>query len=148
MWNKRSAGVTLVELVVAIVIIGIALAGMVAAFTRGDRASADPVVNQQMAVVAEGLMEEILLKPFGPKTGAAKRIDFATVGDYEGYAAAGIVDIEGTAVPGLGEYSVKVTVRNVTLPGLTAGDTAAVSVSVTNTNMRNGFTLTGWRTAP
>ena len=153
MWNKRSAGVTLIELVVAIVIIGVALAGMVAAFTRGDRASADPVISQQMAVAAEGLMEEILLKRFGPASGAAKRIDFTTVFDYDGYPvgnAKGIVDVEGTAVPGLEQYSVKVQVSKVTLAGLTAEDAAAIRIEVTNANRppSESLVLTGWRTKP
>lgn len=150
MWNKRSAGVTLIELVVAIVIIGVALAGMVAAFTRGDRASADPVISQQMAVAAEGLMEEILLKRFGPASGAAKRIDFTTVFDYNGYNAKGIVDVEGTAVPGLEQYSVNVKVTKVTLAGLTADDAVAIRIEVTNANRppSESLVLTGWRTKP
>ena len=44
----RRAGVTLIELIVALVIMGVALAGMVAVYTATTRASVDPVIVQQM----------------------------------------------------------------------------------------------------
>ena len=60
---RRSAGVTLVELIVALVIMGVALAGMVAVYTATTRASVDPVIVQQMQAIADNMMEEILMKP-------------------------------------------------------------------------------------
>jgi MSHA pilin protein MshD len=64
MWSRytRSAGVTLVELIVALVIMGVALAGMVAVYASTTRASVDPVIVQQMQAIADNMMEEILLK--------------------------------------------------------------------------------------
>ena len=60
----RSRGVTLVELIVFIVIVGVAMAGLFAAFNTITAASADPQVRKQVLAIAEALMEEIQLKPF------------------------------------------------------------------------------------
>ena len=62
--STRPRGVTLVELVVAMVVIGIALAGVFAAFNTITAASADPQVRKQMLAIAESLMEEVALMPF------------------------------------------------------------------------------------
>jgi len=86
----RSAGVTLVELVVALVIMGVALAGVVAVYASTTRASVDPVIVQQMQAIADNMMEEILLKPYapGPAAGAGAggaRVNFDDVRDYNSY---------------------------------------------------------------
>ena len=64
MYIKASRGVTLVELMVFIVIVGIAMAGMFAAFDTITRGSADPQVRKQVLAIAESLMDEIALLPF------------------------------------------------------------------------------------
>ena len=64
MCPDRSRGVTLVELVVFIVIVGVAMAGIFAAFNTITAASADPQVRKQVLAIAESLIEEIALKAF------------------------------------------------------------------------------------
>lgn len=61
---RRARGVTLVELIVFMVIVGVALAGLFAAFNTITKASADPQVRKQVLAIAESLMEEIQLMPF------------------------------------------------------------------------------------
>ena len=61
--KRRMAGVTLVELVVAMVIVGIALAGLVSVYNRASIASTDPLITQQMLAIGETMMEEVMLKP-------------------------------------------------------------------------------------
>jgi MSHA pilin protein MshD len=61
---RRGRGVTLIELVVFIVIVGVAMAGLFAAFNTITAASADPQVRKQVLAIAESLMEEIQLMPF------------------------------------------------------------------------------------
>jgi MSHA pilin protein MshD len=60
----RSGGVTLIELLVFIVIVGVAMAGLYAAFNTITRASADPQVRKQVLAIAESLMEEVQSMPF------------------------------------------------------------------------------------
>lgn len=158
MSSKRMAGVTLVELIVAIVIIGTALAGLVAAFTRANLASTDPVITQQMLAIGEGMMEEVLLKPFDkPEDAAAAtvRAQFNHVRDYDpvddanpGYASSGIVDIDGEPIAGLEDYGVSVRVESsgVALTGVPAGKALRVTVTVSHGDRR--LSLTGWRTSP
>lgn len=158
MSSRRMAGLTLVELIVAIVIIAVALGGLVAALTRANLASADPVITRQMLAVAEGMMEEVLLKPFAiapDEAAAPTRAQFNDVRDYDrvddvhpGYASSGIRDIEGEPVPGLEDYGVSVRVESngVALSGVAAGDALRVTVTVSHGGRR--LALTGWRTSP
>jgi MSHA pilin protein MshD len=60
---ERARGVTLIELVVFIVIVGVAVAGLFAAFNTITAASADPQVRKQVLAIAESLMEEVQLMP-------------------------------------------------------------------------------------
>ena len=57
-------GVTLVELVVFIVIIGVALAGVLKVLEITGRSSADPLVRKQALSIAESLLLEIQQQPF------------------------------------------------------------------------------------
>ena len=61
--STRSRGVTLVELIVFMVIVGAAMAGLFAAFDTITKGSADPQVRKQVLAIAESLMEEIALMP-------------------------------------------------------------------------------------
>jgi MSHA pilin protein MshD len=151
---RRSAGVTLIELVVALVIMGVALAGMVAVYTATTRSSADPVLVQQMQAIADNMMEEILMKPYAPGPGTGARINFDDVRDYDGYGdTAGIRDVEGNVIPGLERYTVAVTVKRAPLASITTdGDALLVTVTVAMAGSGPGFpnpiVLTGWRTNP
>ncbi len=62
--RRFGGGVTLVELIVFIVIVGVALAGVFAAFNTITAASADPQVRKQVLAIAESLMDEVALMPF------------------------------------------------------------------------------------
>lgn len=148
MWNRRMAGVTLVELIIAMVIVGAALAGLVAVYSRANIASADPLVAQQMVAIAEGMMEEIMLKPYAPEGGnTAARATFNDVRDYDKFASAGVYTVAGAKVPGLERYGVTVAVEQVTLTGMAkAGD--ALRIRVTVTYGGESLTLSGWRTNP
>lgn len=140
-------GFTLIEMVLAIVVLGVGLAGVLIAFSTVTRGSADPVVAQQMLAIAEEMMEEIQLKPYAVAANAAPaacaRNTWNDVLDYNGYATSGqICTIDGTAIPSLAGYSVQVTVVAATL----AGVGAARRIDVTVTRGTSSFTLTGWRT--
>lgn len=154
MWNKRQAGVTLVELIVAMVIITVGIAGMTVAFTRTANNSADPLVQKQMAVIAEGIMEEILLKPFDSTNPGLPllRSQFNDVQDFQGYGlnaagtapVLGITDVNGTAIPGLETYAVEV--RIVQPATLLSDGVVALQIRVTVTRGAFSYELTGWRT--
>lgn len=148
--SRRMAGVTLVELIVAIVIVGVALAGLAAAYSRASVASADPVITQQMLAIAESMMEEVLLKPYSGGDGAvgATRAQYDEIGDYANYTAQAVTDPDGNPIAGLGRYTVSVAVDPVAqaLPGVTANDARRINVTVTHGSQN--LTLSGWRTRP
>jgi MSHA pilin protein MshD len=55
---------TLIELIVFIVIVSTALAGVLTVLNITARSSADPMIRKQMLAIAEGLLEEVVLQPF------------------------------------------------------------------------------------
>ncbi len=159
MFIRRISGFTLIEMIIAIVIIGVGLAGVLAAFNTTVKSSADPLLHKQMLAAAEEMLEEILLKPFVDPEGdaaptnavlscgvAATRTAFDDVSDYHNYETTGICDIEGTSVAGLGGYNLKVTVDAAASLGTLSGG-AIKKVTVVVTRGGETISLVGWRTS-
>lgn len=123
-------GLTLIELIVFIVIVSTALAGVLTVFNVVTKNSADPVRAKQALAVAEALMDEILNKRFSNPSGgyAADCINFPTtkcdrtqfddVADYAGYSRSGVVELpadtgsNASALPALSSYAVAVSVSS------------------------------------
>jgi len=62
--TSRQSGVTLIELIVFIVIVGAALAGVLKVLQVTNRDSVDPLVRKQALSIAESLLLEITQQPF------------------------------------------------------------------------------------
>jgi MSHA pilin protein MshD len=62
--KRRQTGVSMIELVLFIVIVGIAVAGVLMVMIQGNKASTDPQMRKQAVSIAEGLLEEIQLARF------------------------------------------------------------------------------------
>lgn len=139
-------GFTLIEALLAIVVLAIGLVGVLAAFKTVSRASADPLVHLQLAAVAQELLEEVRLKPYAAAANAAPsgcaRDTYNDVADYNGYASTGICTIDGTAIAALARYSVTISVASGTLGGVAA----AMKITVSVTTAGQTVTLVGWRT--
>ena len=116
--RARHGGATLVELVITIVIIGVAIAGVVGAFSLIAGRSADPLNQTRAVALAQLYMDEILSRkyddntPVGgvPKqsgctinTEEASRADYDDVDDYNAIADAAPENAEGT--PLAADYS-------------------------------------------
>lgn len=61
---RLQAGLSLIELLMFIVIVGIGLAGILSVLNLTVQKSADPMIRKQMLMVAEALLEEVELMPF------------------------------------------------------------------------------------
>lgn len=130
-------GMTLIELVIAIVIIGIASAALYSAMASITGRSADPMLRQQSLAIAEAYLEEIELQAFlDPATASqcpaapASRTSFDNVCDYNGLLDNGAVNASGQAIAALTGYRVSVRVTAQALEGLAASDVLYIEVSV------------------
>lgn len=135
---KRQAGMTLVELVITIVIVGIAAAALYSAMAAIVGRSADPLLRQQSLAIAEAYMEEILLQPFLDSGGAVcptkpgSRALYDNVCDYNGLNDNGAQDARGLPIAGLTSYRVQAAVSTPALawPGVPAARVLYVQVTV------------------
>jgi MSHA pilin protein MshD len=60
----RQSGLSLIELVMFIIIVGIAVTGVMTVFVQVSKSSADPMLRKQAIALAESLLEEVMLQPF------------------------------------------------------------------------------------
>lgn len=135
----RQHGLSLIELVVFMVVLSAALAGVLRVFIQAGAHSADPLQRRQALAIAESLLEEIELMAFtwcdpddanaavevtsaagcatqpelmGPEENETRTgtPQFDNVNDYDGYSERGIVDITNTPITALAGYSASVKV--------------------------------------
>ena len=62
--HRDQRGLSLIELVMFIIIVGVGVAGILLVFNVTTKASADPLIQKQMLAIAEAMMEEVQAKPF------------------------------------------------------------------------------------
>jgi MSHA pilin protein MshD len=147
MSTLKGRGFTLAEVIVLIVVIAVALAGVMLVFSNAVRGTADPLIYRQALAIAEGLLDEIQLNSYAVQPGTGSRQNFDDVRDYAGYTTApgGMVDITGTPIPGLSAYNATVNgppINPVTLSGV--GEALPITVTVTGPN-GVVITLSGYR---
>jgi MSHA pilin protein MshD len=147
MSSRRASGFTLIEMVIAIVIISVGLAGVLLAFTTAVKSSADPLIHKQMLAIAEEMMEEVLLKPYAPGPGTISGCDRTNaddVSDYATYTNQPVCEVGGTPVTSLSTYTVTVTVNSGASLGTLSSNVKKVTVTVTHSG--ESLKLVGWRT--
>ncbi|UMR29089.1 prepilin-type N-terminal cleavage/methylation domain-containing protein [Massilia sp. MB5] len=151
MWNKAQRGVTLVELIVAIVILGVGLVGILMAFSGAAVRSTDPMVRRQMAAIAEGMMEEIQRMPFAPdntpRPAGCARNAYSNIMHYDQYKQP-ICNAAGALLPGLSPYIIEVAVSQLAAnsPLIGVPTTDGYEIKVTVKHASGSYVLLGWRT--
>ena len=144
---QRQAGVTLVELIVALTLATVVLSSIWSAWNLLSSRSADPLVARQQLAIAQSLLREIQLQPLpGTATAAPTpgRTGFASISDYDGLVMNGISDVEGLAVPGLQTYGASISVTPQAFNGIAADQGFWIDVSVTGPDSR-ALKLGAWR---
>ena len=158
-------GFSLIELIVAVVIIGTAVVGVISLMSFLSARSSDPAIQEQAMLVGEAYLEEILLKPFldpsanttnvCPAPEAGGRSAYDNVCDYNGLSNVGVRDQFNNPVSGLETYTVSVTVTGdatVTLGPTSNQINNTVKLQVLRVDVRvqgpggTDMTLTGYRT--
>lgn len=139
---RGQQGVTLIELIIAIVVLGIAAVGILTALGRTTVLNVDPMLRAQSLALAESFMDEVTGKPFyvpddDPRfddeatppvdpcanmpdlddlSGSSRVVLLNAVCAYDGYDAdtheGGILTPDGGAIPGLGAYNVMVDINS------------------------------------
>ncbi|WP_313209298.1 prepilin-type N-terminal cleavage/methylation domain-containing protein [Stutzerimonas nitrititolerans] len=128
----KQRGMTLVELVITIVIIGIAAAALFSAMASITARSADPMLRQQSLMIAESYLEAITALPYEQLISAAQ-------------SSAPPQDVNGNPIDELASYSVKVEVIVDSTASLNEVDATRIDVSVKDPAGQT-LTLTGYRT--
>ena len=152
--SHRQRGASLVELILFIVIISIALAGILLVMNNVTRHSADTLIRKQALAVAESLLEEVALQDFISASGVTNAVtqanratEYHIVNDYAGFSMpAGITDVNGNDVLGLGSYTATVAVGGLALGTIAAGSAVQITVTVTDPQ-NNPVQVSGYRTA-
>lgn len=141
-------GFSLVELVIALVVLGAASAGVLLIFAEATARSADPQIRAQTRAVSEAYMDEILLQayadPDGGETGGAEsdesRGSYDDVWDYRDVGTEAPTNQFGSAISGLGDYEVTVDIA-----GTVGGGPAEITVTTSHSSGRVAYDLYGER---
>lgn len=169
----RSAGFTIVELVIFIAIISIAVVGVLSVINFTTSHSADPQIRKQALSIAEALMEEVSLAKFtfcdpadpnaenaatvsdchvvpeaaGPETAFGNVRPFDNVNDYAANTdehPIAITDVNN-AVPGLNNYTALIRISPQALNGIAADNVLHIRIRVLYDNVEM-VVLDGYRT--
>jgi MSHA pilin protein MshD len=147
--DRKSSGFTLIEVIIAIVVLAAAASGILFSITQNVGKSADPMITQQAIYIAQGYLEEAMLKPYSDPNGVAgceaSRSQYDDVLDYNCVNdTSGALDQFGGTLAGLGAYNIVMSVTTVNI-GVAA---RRIDVTVTNDNNPGlNIVLTGYRTS-
>jgi len=156
-------GMTLIELIMFIVIVGVGIAGILLVMNVTVTRSADPVVRKQALAMAEAILGEVLAKDFANPVGGytetvpatcANRALYDDVDDYACFDGTtdnkkihGDATLGSTSLAALSAYRATITIdatAAVALGAIPAGQTKKVTVSVTGGS--ESIQLWGYRT--
>lgn len=150
--SSFESGASLIELIMFVMIVSIALAGILLVMNQTTGHSADVLIRKQALTVAESMLEEIESHPFSGVASAVtqtNRPNSHIIFDYNGFATSGVFPADGTltGVPGLSNYNVaaEVTVLSSAWGTIPAASAAQITVTVTDPAGQI-TTATGYRT--
>lgn len=140
----RQWGFTLIESIIALVVLAAAAAGVLLIYAEATARSADPMLRAQAQSIAIAYMDEILLQSYAdPETGATgateegSRPDYDDVWDYDAINGETPTDRTGNTIAALNDYTVDVAV--------TGGTPAIITVTVAHNSGKVDFQLVSER---
>ena len=138
--KKVQRGFTLIELIIFIVIVGVGLSGILLVINTVVKSSADPMVQKQALALADGIIEEIMLKAYSHNINVTSGNDRATydnVDDYNGLTHTSFSEWP----PELSIYTVVIVVA----PPLIMSGVAMKKISVTVSRQGESTNMTAYR---
>lgn len=144
--HHQQRGVTLIELVVAIVVIAVAIFSVLGLLSSQAMHSGDAMIRSQATHIASAYLNEVIQKPFGAQANLGGRATFNDVSDYNGLTDVGVRDQFDNAVTGLSAFTVSVSVTSTALGSSGAGEVKRIDVTVTHSTGTKVI-LSGYRTA-
>ncbi len=119
---RRQSAFTLIEIIITIVVVGIAATALLSVFASMVRGSVDPMIQQQATTIAEAYMEEIMLRAYDDpqvaESGGAEgetRPTYDDVQDYNSLGTTQVRDQNNNPIAALSDYQVTVTVSGAVL---------------------------------
>mgnify|MGYP001565586708 CR=1 FL=1 len=169
---RRQRGLSLIELVMFIVIVSVALAGVLTVLNVTVKGSADPMISKQMLAIAEALLEEVQLQPFtwcdpddpaaaaatgygscatpqntiaskSGETRGSNTAPFDNVFDYNGETITSA--ISGGAMPAVYSATIAVTPEALNGVGDATTTSASLRIAVTVNHGGDSIVLEGYR---
>lgn len=120
MTARAQRGMTLIELVVAIVVISMAAGTIVGLLAFMSRSSAEGMARVQSAAIANAYLQDIL------------RRDFDAVDGFDGRVDDEALDAFGNAIAGFEDYTVAIDVSSSSIADVSSADARVVTVTVTD----------------
>ena len=111
---RREQGFTLIEMVVFIVVLGVGIAGTLAAIVQATRGAADPLIHLRAAEVGRSYLDEIGAVPYGGSCSSTERSDYAELDCYDDLDEQPPRDAMGRELDGYTGYRVTVDVAGET----------------------------------
>lgn len=146
---ERVRGFTLLEIVVTLVLLAVAIVAILGLVAQIGGRSAAPVLHTQALYLAEGYLEEALLKRYSDPDGinegcAVSRSQWDDIGDFACLATPVVpTDPAGNSLPGLSRYRVSATVGAPTVVG--GATTRRIEIRVTHLDGGIDLRLAGLR---
>jgi len=142
---KPQRGFTLVELIIAIVIIGICSLSFMALLASQASRSGEAMIRDQATHIASAYLNEVTQKPFSDPGTVTGRNGYHYIANYNGLVDNGARDQFGNAIAGLSQFTVRVTVVHAALWSTLPAQSYLVTVTAQHSNGIKVI-LTGYRT--
>lgn len=143
-------GFTLIEMIIFIVIVSAALAGILSVMNTVVKSSADPIVRKQAIALADSVLEEILQKAYCDPDGVSGETTRETMDDVMDFNlktnalfSAGTYPIPAAL---LAKYTITIAVAGDTTTLGTTPNIPAKKVTVTVAGLGESISMTGYRT--
>lgn len=150
--NKHQSGFSLIELIIAIVVVGAGVTAIFSLTTQAAQQGTDPMTYKQSLALVESYMEEIRGKRFSsgscpsvPSSNVRANYSYVCHYDTSGSAVA-IADQQGNSLLDWSQYRVEIAVTNEALNGIASGNAQKIVVLVTHALSNTSVSLTSYKT--